>query len=131
MKLLRKILASKPPDKEGVKAAGRGAKIPGQDWSLYAKTGKVSPHCNAQAVNGVKVSGVKAGGDWFGPGADCSPMRRCSSGKSGVKQAGLSGEAWFNHGAAARGGNPRKAASAQIAKIPFPLSSYIARALKP
>ena len=30
----------------------------------------------------------KVGGDWFGPGADCSPMRRCS-GTEGTKVGGL------------------------------------------
>ncbi len=45
-----------------------------------------------------------------------------------VKQAGLSGPAWFDHGAASHSSrsSARKAASAQIAKIPYALSSYIA-----
>ena len=50
------------------------------------------------------ATGRKGGGDWFGAGADCSLQRRASSGSKA-----------------------RKAASARIAKIPFPLSSYIAR----
>lgn len=55
-------------------------------------------------VDGVKV----ASGDWFGSGDDCSLQRRASS-KSPA----------------------RKAASAKIAKIPFALSSWIARTYKP
>ena len=51
---------------------------------------------------------VKNGKDWFGRGEDCSLQRRVSS-KS----------------------DARKAASAQIAKIPFPLASHIARVYKP
>jgi hypothetical protein len=59
---------------------------------------------------------------------------------TGVKQAGISGprnngkgDAWFQDGAAQHGSksNARKAASALIAKIPFPLSSHIARCFKP
>ena len=50
-----------------------------------------------------------------------------------VKQPGLPGREWFDHGAASVGSNTsaRKAASAQIAKIPFELSCYIARTYKP
>lgn len=51
---------------------------------------------------------VKNGGDWFGSGPDCSLQRRASS-KS----------------------DSRKAASAQIAKIPFPLAQHIAKVFKP
>ena len=45
----------------------------------------------------------------------------------GSKQAGLSGEAWFDHGAAADSSrsNARKVASAFIAKISLELSMYI------
>jgi hypothetical protein len=52
---------------------------------------------------------------------------------NGVKQTGLVGKEWFDKGAAAFGSNSpaRKAASAAIAKIPFELSSYIARVYKP
>jgi len=43
------------------------------------------------------------------------------------------GDAWFQDGAARSGSKSkaRKAASAAIAKIPFPVSSYIARIYKP
>jgi hypothetical protein len=51
---------------------------------------------------------LKGGGDWFGPGADCSLQRRAGSKSSA-----------------------RKAASAKIAKIPLPLSQWIARTYKP
>jgi hypothetical protein len=44
-----------------------------------------------------------------------------------------SGKDWFDGGAARHGSksNSRKAASAQIAKIPFPLAQHIARCFKP
>lgn len=50
-----------------------------------------------------------------------------------VKQAGLSGEAWFNEGAAALSSKSagRKQASAEIAEIPMELSQWIARCFKP
>jgi hypothetical protein len=51
----------------------------------------------------------------------------------GVKQAGLSGHAWFDQGAASMSSksSARKAASAAIAEIPFELAQYVARAFKP
>lgn len=58
----------------------------------------------------------------------------------GVKQSGISGprangkgDAWFQDGAATHGSKSpaRKAASAAIAKIPFPLAQHIARAWRP
>jgi hypothetical protein len=85
------------------------------------------------------VTHIKNGGDWFGSGENCSLMRRFS----GTKQPGISGPRnngkgdkwfqWFQDGAAQHGSksNSRKAASALIAKIPFPLAQHIARAFKP
>ena len=52
--------------------------------------------------------GAKNGGDWFGPGENCSEQRR--------------------HGSKS---DSRKAASAAIAKIPLPLSRYIASVFRP
>lgn len=112
---------------ESARAAKRGAKIPGQNWNRFSNDGVPSPHWNMQAIkvasqsgrrtdvgNGVRftlrdcgVEGVKGGGDGFGSGANCSLQRKASSRSPS-----------------------RKAASAQIAKIPLPLSSYIARAYR-
>lgn len=52
--------------------------------------------------------------------------------ENGTKQEG-SGPEWFDQGIAKHPSrsDSRKAASAQIAKIPFPLASYIARSFKP
>lgn len=52
--------------------------------------------------------GTKNGKDWFGSGENCSLQRRASSGS-----------------------NARKAASAQIAKIPPPLAQHIAQVYRP
>lgn len=54
------------------------------------------------------TEGRKGGGDWFGSGDDCSLQRRAGSNTPA-----------------------RKAASAKIAKIPFALSSWIARTYRP
>lgn len=59
--------------------------------------------------------------------------------REGVKQEGISGprnngkgDKWFQDGAAQHGSksNSRKAASAEIAKIPFPLAQHIAKSFK-
>ena len=74
-----------------------------------------SPQENADGIqkqpiwfNDDKRRAEKCGGDWSGSGKDCSLMRSMGSKSSA-----------------------RKAASAQIAKIPFALSRYIAHAFNP
>jgi hypothetical protein len=56
-------------------------------------------------------------------------LNTCSS---SIKQAGLSGPAWFDFGASNLPSHSprRKAFSARMAKIPFPLANYIARSFK-
>lgn len=108
---------------DGVRAAKRGKKIPGQNWSKFINEGVPSPHWNMQAVKTVGHVNKRDGH---------SRTRHLTNQREsdGVKQAGLSGPAWFDQGAASVSSksNSRNAASAQIAKIPFPLSSYVARA---
>lgn len=74
------------------------AKIKGQDWNRFKKSGEVSPHWRMEATKG-------GGGSWFGNYSE------------GIKQGGDS--------------SARKAASAQIAKIPEALSRHIARVYWP
>ena len=92
-------------------------KVPGMNFHDHEKTGGPGRSFQSAAVahnkqpvwfNDDKRWPHKGGGDWFGSGKDCSLMRRMSSKSSA-----------------------RKAASAQIAKIPFELSSWIARAYYP
>lgn len=92
-----------------------GTKCPGHD--TFRESGQpcgklTDPRYPSQKqpvwFNDDKLRSAKCGGDWFGSGDDCSLMRSMSSKSSA-----------------------RKAASAQIAKIPFPLSSYIARSFRP
>jgi hypothetical protein len=109
-----------------------GTKLPGNNGPRLWKDREVQWLCDATKNNGGSwfnqahntesgtgrnpvngSDGVKHGGDWFsgyggGFGWDHSQMRQHSS-KSPA----------------------RKAASAQIAKIPFPLASHIARVFKP
>lgn len=89
-------------------------KAPGQNWNAFKETGKVSDYWRLQ---GVRPPSVRPWGN-------------------GIKQPGLSGtrkngkgDGWFEKGAARHGSKSpeRKAASAQIAKIPFPLADHIAR----
>jgi hypothetical protein len=80
-----------------------GRKVPGIGWNAYALTGKPSRSFQSAAVE-----------------------------HTGVKQHGT-GAAWFDEGicAVSSSSSARKAASAQIAKIPPPLARYIARAFMP
>ena len=93
--------------------ARSSVKIPGQDWNRFKATGEVSPHWR---MEGVKIGGPK-GADWF-----AKHNRDEFLESSGIKQrkSGTSSKS-----------NARKAASAQIAKIPLPLARWIARAYKP
>jgi len=129
----------------------------GQDWSRFAKTGEVSPHWNLRCAT------KNDGGSWFNiahnttSGTANNPVsipadhiktaghvnkrdghshtRHLTNQRESdaVKQSGLSGPLWFDHGASAHSSNSisRKAASAMIAKIPFELSSHIARVFRP
>ncbi len=91
-----------------------GIKVPGND--TFKKNGRpcnklTDPAYGSNAEKGFAKewrAAVKNGNDWFGSGENCSLQRRASSGS-----------------------NARKAASAQIAKIPFALAQYIARVYKP
>lgn len=78
-------------------------KISGQNWSNFKETGEVSPHWRMEKVSG----------DWFGNYAETKAAGTISPGRL--------------HG---KNSSKRKAASALIAKIPFPLSSHIARCFK-
>ena len=88
-----------------------------------------------KAAGSRKVSGVKVpGNDTFKvDGRPCGKLTDPRYPSFGTKQAGLSGPAWFNEGAASVSSksDSRKAASALIAEIPYPLAAHIARIFKP
>lgn len=70
-----------------------------------------------------------AGGSWFAVSHNNVPSSR----GDGIKQPGLSGPAWFDKGAASfsSSSSSRKRAAAIIAKIPLPLSRYLAKTFYP
>lgn len=80
-----------------------GRKVPGLNFHEHEKTGKPG-----RSFQSTAVEGTKNGNDWFGYGENCSLQRRASSKSSA-----------------------RKRASAEIAKIPFALSSWIAQVYRP
>lgn len=116
-------------DGSGGSFQSASVKISGQDWSRFAKTGEVSPHWRMEAIKNEggswfniaphnKVTaqnpdGRKVSGDWFGSYEE-------------MKASGTISPGWL-HG---KNSVKRKAASAQIAKIPFPLAQHIARTFK-
>jgi hypothetical protein len=95
----------------GIKVGGLdwNKRIPGQAFNTHAERGlKGIPHRTNGHWTNPAENGTKCGGDWFGPGEDSSAMRHQSSRSP-----------------------KRKAASAQIAKIPLPLARHIARVYLP
>jgi hypothetical protein len=90
----------------------KGFKSSGLNWSDQTKRGQDFTRIAGQQAGGVKLLGNNSprrwGGDWFGRECQTS-MSRMYSSKS----------------------KHRKAASALIAKIPFPLAQHIARCFKP
>ena len=93
-------------DGSGKSFQSEAVKVAGLDWSQFGQPGYKAKGFNVTAAQRYRneQEGKKVGGGWFGKGNDMSPMRQHSS-KS----------------------DSRKAASAQIAKIPLPLAQYIAR----
>jgi hypothetical protein len=96
---------------------------------------------NQRESDAVKVPGITFSGygedEYKSVGFNVTAAQRY---RDGVKQTGISGvrengkgDKWFQDGAADHGSrsNSRKAASAMIAKIPFPLAQHIARVFKP
>lgn len=122
-------------------ASVEGLKAAGQNWNEWKdwdgteenRPASVRPWGDAVKVPGIKLSEV---------GFNVAAAQRYRAQRDGVKFS-QSGDAWFDgkprdkmlgdKGPAAFGSrsNSRKAASAQIAKIPFPLAQHIARTFKP
>jgi C-5 cytosine-specific DNA methylase len=110
----------------------KGIKNNGGSWFNIGSPGQKITNKNPvhEYINQTGNKGIphKPSGHWTNPE------------ENGTKQAGLSGvrkngkgDRWFQDGAAKHGSksNARKAASAAIAKIPFPLAQHIARTWKP
>ena len=119
-----------------------GRKVDGFNFHQFEKTGEPGGSFQSAAValklvdNGaLKVPGI----NWSGYGSpgyrpqgfNVTAAQRYRE-EQGTKQEG-SGPAWFDSALCKKSSrsDSRKAASAQIARIPFTLASYIARALHP
>jgi hypothetical protein len=106
-----------------------GRKGPGGDWFAEGRQGQDA------CAEALKVPGINWNGygspDYKPQGFNVTAAQRYRE-ERGTKQNG-SGPEWFDEGIAkySSRSDSRKAASAQIAKIPFPLANYIARAFKP
>lgn len=105
------------PGQTNLKQNPDGRKVPGLDWSKYGQPGYKAEAFNDTAARryreGMYITspqenddGIKVGGGWWHDSTN--NLIRKSSSKS----------------------NARKAASAQIAKIPFPLANWIARCFR-
>jgi hypothetical protein len=133
------------------------AKISGQNWSRYTETGEVSPHWRMQKNDGgswFNVAHNTTSGKGQNPdgrkthahlnqrNGECHTRHLTNPSEHGTKFS-QSGDAWFDgkprdkmlghKGPAAHGSKSRARAraSAEIAKIPFPLAQHIARCFKP
>lgn len=110
---IRPVKSTKVPgfrfDGSGKSFQSASVKRSGQNWSRYTETGEVSPHW--RMADGTKFS--QSGDAWF-------------DGKPRDKMLGHKGPAVFGSKS-----DSRKAASAEIAKIPFPLAQHIARCFRP
>lgn len=133
-------------------------KISGQNWSNFKETGEVSPHWRMEGIKvdgSVRDESYRlteprpeiknSGGSWFGVAHNTtSGLNRNPDGRNDPRDRGtkVSGD-WFGNYAETKAAgtispgrlhgknsSKRKAASALIAKIPFPLSSHIARCFK-
>lgn len=128
-------------DGSGKSFQSESVKVSGQNWSNFGKTGEVSPHWRMEATK-------NDGGSWFNiahnttSGKGQNPDGRLEL--AGIKNENGGPGGWFGSYAEqkARGtispgrlhgskSKARKAASAAIAKIPFPLARHIARSFYP
>jgi hypothetical protein len=136
----------------------RSAKVNGQNWNRYNETGEVSPHWRMEGLkaNTHGESIKNQGGSWFNvahnttSGKGRNPDGRKTKGHLNIRDGHShtrhltnpaehikQGGDWFGRECQSSMSRlygsksvKRKAASAQIAKIPFPLSQHIARCFK-
>lgn len=113
-----------------VRAVARSVvKVEGFNFHAHEK-GIAGGSFQTAAVNQTKNDG----GPWFAV-AHNTESGHGQNPVNGVKQPGHSGRGWFADldvmGHLSSNSNARKAASAQIAKIPFELAAHVARILRP
>lgn len=124
---------------------GEGLKLPGNNSARMWRDREIQRLADGNTHAMHRVQGTKTVGhanirDGHSHTRHLTNQRESDALKGGTKQPGISGkrnngkgDAWFQDGAARSGSksNSRKAASAQIAKIPLPLSRHIARVYYP
>lgn len=117
----------------------RSAKIAGQNWKNFREKGQISPHWRMKkflppaADTGVKIDTRIHRRDGHAHTRHLTnPAEHSRIEAAGIKQLSGSKGAWFDGGAAGFASNSlkRKAASAMLAKIPFPLAQHIARTFR-
>jgi hypothetical protein len=116
----------------------RSQKVYGQSFSRFAQTGQVSPHWRLEGLKQAKRMYLRDGHEHTRHLTN--PAEHVVIDELGIKiqspghfKKPGSGLDWFDRGAALFGSDSmkRKAASAMLAKIPFPLAQHIARCFKP
>jgi hypothetical protein len=116
----------------------RSQKVFGQSWSRFRETGEITPHWRLEGLKQAKRGFIFAMAT--GTRHLTNPAEHLGVDESGIKLVSPghyrkpeSGLDWFDRGAALFASNSmkRKAASAMLAKIPFPLAQHIARCFKP
>jgi hypothetical protein len=115
-----------------------GTKNEGQDWNRHAITGEISPHWRMEGLKTKDHLNIRNGHNHTRHLTNHLEHVRID--ESGIKLQSpghytkpSSGPDWFDGGPATHSSksSKRKLASAQIAKIPFPLAQWIARCFKP
>lgn len=114
----------------------RSVKVSGQSWSRFRETGQVTPDWRLEGLKQAKRLYLRDGHSHTRHLTN--PAEHLAINEGGIKLPGHftkpgSGLDWFDRGAALFASNSikRKAASAMLAKIPFPLAQHIARCFKP
>lgn len=107
-----------------------GRKVPGMNWGGYGKPGYKAEGFNVTAAQRYRELRRFAEEQYSDDPEVMTAVTVLE--EEGRKQAG-SGPVWFDTGIAKHSSrsDSRKAASAQIAKVPFALSQWIARVYKP
>lgn len=110
-------------------------KVNGQNWSRYTETGEVSPHWRLEGLkaNTHGESIKNTGGSWFNVAHNTTSGKNRNPVHEGTKQGGdCFGETGPGQLRSFRSKSRARArASAEIAKIPFPLAQHIAKCFLP
>jgi hypothetical protein len=112
-------------------------KVSVQNWCDFAKTGETSPHWRMEGLKTQNYLNIRDGHSHTRHLTNPVEHVRIDEAEIKMQSPGHylkpgSGPDWYDGGAAKFGSNSmkRKAASAQIAKIPFPLAQHVAQCFK-